>query len=321
MARISANGGHPENGRLVKRQNDRLRPGDLVEVKTPGEILTTLDADGSLDSLPFMPEMIEHCGRRFRVSNRAVKVCFTGKGSSPRRFRNYNVVLLEDLRCSGAAHDGCQKACMIFWRDAWLRKVADSESPAEIESASIERLRSRLKTSISPHRYYCQSSEILKATDHLSRWERYTTCVTEVRAGNCGAFQMLLRIGRFAFWKLRLKLIGDYRRGIKKTAEVLNLQPGVMVQVKSRNDIVDTLNEKGCHRGLLFMRGMQGQCGNQSRVKARIDQIIVDGTGEMRKLSDTVRLEGSVCGCTYQAIGGCSRREINYWREIWLRRI
>src|SRR5690242_5565444 len=83
--------------RLVMRQSDRLRPGDLVEVKTPDDILKTLDGEGSLDCLPFMPEMIECCGRRFRVSNRAVKVCFTGKNSSPRRFREDDVVLLDEL--------------------------------------------------------------------------------------------------------------------------------------------------------------------------------------------------------------------------------
>ena len=94
-------------------QRERLRPGDLVEVKSPDEILATLDAEGAVDSLPFMPEMVEFCGRRFRVSNRAVNVCFTGQHSSPRRFRNNDVVLLEDLRCSGAAHDGVPQAVSV----------------------------------------------------------------------------------------------------------------------------------------------------------------------------------------------------------------
>ena len=39
----------------------RLFPGDLVEVRAPEEILRTLDADGTLDHLPFMPEMVEFC--------------------------------------------------------------------------------------------------------------------------------------------------------------------------------------------------------------------------------------------------------------------
>ena len=34
-----------------------LRPGDIVEVRPAAEILATLDADGTLDDMPFMPEM------------------------------------------------------------------------------------------------------------------------------------------------------------------------------------------------------------------------------------------------------------------------
>jgi len=54
----------------MKQQNERLRRGDLVEVKAPSEILQTLDADGTLDRLPFMPEMLGYCGRRFQVAER-----------------------------------------------------------------------------------------------------------------------------------------------------------------------------------------------------------------------------------------------------------
>ncbi len=48
-----------------------LRAGDLVEVRSEDEILRTLDSRGTLDSLPFMPEMLPFCGKRFRVSKRA----------------------------------------------------------------------------------------------------------------------------------------------------------------------------------------------------------------------------------------------------------
>ena len=106
----------------MNRSQARLRPGDLVEVKAPDEILRTLDAQAALDRLPFMPEMVEFCGRRFRVARRVVKTCFTGTVSTMRVFESDDVVTLEGLRCSGAAHDGCQKACTIFWREGWLRK-------------------------------------------------------------------------------------------------------------------------------------------------------------------------------------------------------
>src|SRR2546423_6766427 len=155
----------------------RLFPGDLVEVRAPEEILETLDADGTLDHLPFMPEMVEFCGRRFRVAKRVVKTCYSGSISTMLGFRTDDVVLLDGLRCSGAAHDGCQKACMIFWREAWLRKVQDATAPSQVTSEGMERLRVRLKTLTGPKTYFCQASELLKATTVLSRWERFGTCL------------------------------------------------------------------------------------------------------------------------------------------------
>src|SRR3977135_4355700 len=111
----------------------RLLPGDLVEVRSPNEILHSLDVEGTLDHLPFMPEMIEFCGKRFKVSKRVVKICTSGSGSTMRRFRADDVVFLEGLRCSGADHDDCPKACMIFWRDAWLRKVEDGQVQSAVD--------------------------------------------------------------------------------------------------------------------------------------------------------------------------------------------
>jgi hypothetical protein len=54
-----------------------LRRGDLVEVKGPAEILATLDARGSLDGLPFMPEMVGLCGRRYTVERQTGRICDT----------------------------------------------------------------------------------------------------------------------------------------------------------------------------------------------------------------------------------------------------
>src|SRR5271168_3027125 len=152
----------------------RLRPGDVVEVRGPGEILQTLDDDGALGHLPFMPEMMESCGRQFRVSKRVVKTCASSKTTSTMRgFTTDDVVVLDDVRCSGAAHDHCQKACMIFWREAWLRQIEPGadHSPQLAPRGSAE-LRARLKTTSGQNTYFCQASELLKATTHLSQWER-----------------------------------------------------------------------------------------------------------------------------------------------------
>ena len=99
-----------------------LHRGDLVEVRSPREILATLDAEGRLDGLPFMPEMISFCGRRYPVRRRADKICDTVDYSGSRRL--HHGVILGELRCDGSAHDGCQAECRLFWKTAWLRLVS-----------------------------------------------------------------------------------------------------------------------------------------------------------------------------------------------------
>lgn len=119
--------------------------------------------------------------------------------------------------------------------------------------------------------------------------------------------------------------LGVHARGSSGATpiESLNLQPGEWVEVKSLRSISETLNEHGFNRGLAFTPDMRRLCGRRLRVRDRLDRIIVDGTGKMRKLRNTVGLEGSTCGCAYMGFGmnDCSRCELTYWREIWLRRL
>ncbi len=148
--------------------DDGLRTGDLVEVRGPGEILATLDADGALDGLPFMPEMSSFCGQRVRVLRRAEKTCVEmplGRYAI-NEFRRNDVVVLELPRCSGADHDGCQRLCTLFWKAAWLRKIGSSavQTASTVDPAATVALRSRLKTRLDGGRYFCQSTELAKAT-------------------------------------------------------------------------------------------------------------------------------------------------------------
>ena len=62
-----------------------LRVGDVVVVSSEAEILATLDERGELDALPFMPEMLEFCGKRFTVDKVAHKLCDTMTRSGMRQ--------------------------------------------------------------------------------------------------------------------------------------------------------------------------------------------------------------------------------------------
>src|SRR5262245_52431475 len=95
----------------------RLKAGEWVEVRSAEEILATLDDRQCLDDLPFMPEMLQYCGKRFRVFKSAHKTCDTVERWTVMR-RMTSAVHLEGLRCDGGAHDGCQAGCLLFWKDA-----------------------------------------------------------------------------------------------------------------------------------------------------------------------------------------------------------
>ena len=103
----------------------------------------------------------------------------------------------------------------------------------------------------------------------------------------------------------------------------LNLQPGDLVQIKSKAEIVATLDANGKNRGLFFDREMLPYCGGTFRVKQRVTRFIDDRAGgKMVELkSDCVTLEGQVCSGELSPVRWFCPREIHsFWREVWLRR-
>ena len=306
--------------------DDFWRSGVWVEVKDPVEIAQTLDADGSLDGLPFMPEMVEHCGRRFRLARVAEKTCLEVAGGNYliREFRNNDVVLLEGLRCSGADHDGCQRQCMFFWKRAWLRKVGAEESATPATIAGKESLCSKLKTRISPERYFCQSTELHRATEPtpIKAGQILLKCFRDVRSGAVGLMEMTGLILMPLYRKIRDRLIGRPRLvGSLARTPVgnLGLQPGELVEIKSQAEMKETLDRTGRNRGLVCDIELKKFCGQKYRVRSRFERMISEATGKMRQVEGTVILEGNTCMCA-RALGGCPRLDFCYWREVWLKR-
>jgi len=111
---------------------------------------------------------------------------------------------------------------------------------------------------------------------------------------------------------------------LKKTpVERLDLAPGELVQVKSKEEIVATLDEGNKNRGMLFDPEMLPNCGKTFRVGARVERIINERTGKMMKLpNECIILDGVACKGIYSRNRlFCPRAITPYWREIWLRRI
>jgi len=310
----------------------RLRAGDSVLVRPPEEILSTLDNNGTLDGLPFMPEMLGWCGKVFRVKRRVVKIC--APDLPLRRFPSDDVVILDSPRCDGSGHDGCQDGCRILWKEAWLRPSDAMDVTIQISKTELDELRARLKVKSDEHHYFCQSTERFKATDAFPGRQKpwiFRIAFREIRNRDLSASQVL-RLFAFWFWqKLRRKangyrsLSGPHERAPTNS---LGLKPGEVVRIKSRAQIVETLDYKGSNRGLHLCDEMMRCCGLEAEVRHRVDRFIDEKNGTMRKLPDAVALQnigrgedlGEACLC-YDQLGDCPRAGLMYWREIWLERV
>jgi hypothetical protein len=324
----------PELGGTMSDQE--LRRGDLVEVKGPAEILATLDERGALDGLPFMPEMAAYCARRFSVERRAERICDTIHYSGTRRLPE--AVFLEDLRCDGSGHDGCQAECRLFWKEAWLRKVAaDAPAPPAISPDDLAALLERTSRNALHHvevsgkvesRYRCQATDLPKCTDHLRTWDA-RSYVREYTSGNVSLADFLRVSSRAALREPLCKLGVIPQVHLPGTAskgdrfEALDLQPGDLVRVKSKDEIAKTLNAEGKNKGLWFDREMLPFCGGTYRVRQRVSRFVHDHDGKMIVLkNDAITLEGVVCsGERSLQRWFCSRAIYPYWRECWLERV
>ena len=112
---------------------------------------------------------------------------------------------------------------------------------------------------------------------------------------------------------------GSERRMPATTQETLGLQPGEWVEVKPIEEILATLDGNRRHRGLRWMTGMRKYCGKRFRVYRRVDKIMLETNGQLRKMKNSVLLEGVLCDGV--EFGACDRSCFHFWREVWLRRV
>lgn len=323
-----------------------LMPGEVVEVRTAEEILSTLDEDGCLDQLPFMPEMLQYCGRRFAVYRRADKTCDTATRTGGRR--QYDTVHLEGLRCDGAAHGGCQAACLLFWKEGWLKRAGEPAAEGgDVPAPGLTRIESfctRNGGNGEETIYRCQATTLPEYTTPLNWWDvrQYvrdlqtgnTSLGNFVRVMSLAAFRALLRLGIGSRWLLSgyntLQRIRGGRPypsvgGVQNSTPVqeLDLRPGEQVRVKDLDEINATLDRQSKNRGMRFDPEMARFCGGTYRVAKRVDMIINEATGQMMHFgTPAIILEDVFCRSELSSCRlFCPRSIYSYWREIWLERV
>jgi hypothetical protein len=337
-----------------------LSAGDWVQIRSKEEILGTLDENGRLDGLPFMPQMLKWCGQRFQVYKRAHKTCDTISGDWVGRSLPNGVHL--DLRCDGEAYGGCQAACLIFWKEAWLKPVDQSYSvlaesgPRQIvktNGCTEEAVWNGTKSTNAPSdkgiKYTCQATELLDYTRPLKWWDA-RQYVDDLASGNISLPKMLStflyfayvnstlarrnRLGRLPRWiydqiqSLWGGVPFPRRRGILdsgKEAPVadLRLRPGDLVRIRPFTDILATIDKENKNRGMGFDAEMVPYCGKVFRVRTCVETFIDERTGYIRRMkTPAVILDGVYCQSRYSENRVfCPRGIFAWWRDVWLERV
>ncbi len=300
----------------MQKSYRRLQPGDIVEVRESGEIFSQLDNNAALEGLPFMPEMLRYCGKKFKVLKSFDRIFVENIGY--RRIKN--TVILEGVLCNGHAHEGCQRMCHVLWKETWLKRAHETSKqpvfPSHGDAAKYVIDRS----------LPCQSASLVKATFRapVSFENHVRVYVCDPRFKNWVPFRQLCTV-LIRFIHRTRKLFGKKKNSVltgtcKKTPEIsLNLQPGELVEVKHKQEIKMTLDPMGKNRGLAFTPEMMKYCGGRFRVQKRITRLIDEKTGKMQKTAHTVMLQGVTCDGSGHA--HCPRNCFLLWREIWLKRI
>jgi hypothetical protein len=316
----------------------RLRPGELVEVRSMQEILTTLDQRGRLDELMFMPEMAALSGQRFRVFRRVDKLNDWVDHTGLRQLTD--TVLLDGLRCDGSGHDGCQARCYTRWKESWLRRVDDTgarttDAPIAIAATTataqspgaldLYQLAKRTDAETQEERWVCQATELSAGTTPL-RWGDPRHYLRDLHTGNIRPRPLLVGVALAAFNRVQRA-----RRGVtfptkdlpdrSTSPDVrLGLKPGDLVRVKTKADILATLNSNSRNRGLWFDIEMMRYCGEIHTVTVRVERLIEERSGRMRAISNPCVILDDL-GASGEYVGFCAQNEAIFWREIWLDRV
>jgi hypothetical protein len=255
-------------------------------------------------------------------------------------------VHLTAVRCDGSAHGGCQANCLLFWKEEWLKPVAEDGAPAPdvrqpvtragATRGDVERATHQPGSPLSgpDERWSCQNTQLRSAARRIPHWD-LRHFARDVRNGTVGLRTVLRYLGPYLVNTYQSISKNKFPRWARinggaavpavhgtltsTPAQRLDLRPGERVRVRSRQEIRQTVDRDGRNRGLSFDVEMTPYCGESLRVERRVNRLIDDWTGQMLDLpSDCIVLEGAVCKGLYHGL--CTRRTDTYWREIWLER-
>ena len=302
--------------------------GDTVEVKTWAEIQATLDHQGCLEQMPFMPEMLAMCGRRMRVF-RCMHRLFDYRRT--RRMRHMDgAVLLVGAVCNGTYHGGCEAQCHTIWKAAWLRRVDRDDLamhiPAETQPLGATPDFAALPTRVDANRYACQLTQLHAASREIER-RSAVDFLRPLVSGNVAPTAFAVGWLTDLFNDLQQWRGGDGFPAIEAggppipdaAAVATELRVGDCVVVRSPAEIGASLNDQLMLRGLWFEPDMLKHCGTRCCVQAEVRQLIDIVTGEMRVMKTPAYILRGVHFSGERQLFNAQYEPL-FWRAAWLQR-
>lgn len=101
-----------------------------------------------------------------------------------------------------------------------------------------------------------------------------------------------------------------------------DLKPGDLVRVRSKKQILQTLDINNKLEGCLFMEEMWQYCMSQHKVLKRVNYFFDERGAKMYKARNVVLLERVHCsGKQGNLMPNCDRNCYVFWKESWLEKI
>jgi hypothetical protein len=106
-----------------------------------------------------------------------------------------------------------------------------------------------------------------------------------------------------------------------KSSRKVRFKKGERVQISSYEKIKETLDEKNCYEGLIFMDSMAKFCDGDYEVLRKVKWCYDEHSKKMLRCKNIVVLKDLVCDGKGILDGkDCDRSCLFFWKEAWLKK-
>ena len=106
----------------------------------------------------------------------------------------------------------------------------------------------------------------------------------------------------------------------KELTPAIPFMKGDLVRVRTREEILSTLDPFKELKGCAFLPDMYQYCGTRQRVLRSMQHFMDERDYKLKKVRGVILLENVICSGT-PTFGACDRCCFLFWREEWLEKV